>query len=330
MPLPAGSARRLAWLLIGILIGSALFLALPEPARRAATTPIAALVQPAARSTEPVRSDDAEALADDAAPDASSAPAVSAATLAIEFGGDLHPLAQRLLPQALAGDAEAQHQLATVVAVCDAELKRFAGRAELDEFLAGVPARQGIDPERYAELQRDRFEACDGFRAEGLERFGGAADWTARAAAAGHPLATLEQEMRGNALGFEADLAAQRRAALAALESRRPEAFMQLLELEFPDGDGPDARDATPNAVAWWLMACTRGYPCGAEARWRREQVAFRGGQRAELGWEEALLFDLDKHQRVQAQERAAELGRLLDAGDHEAMLPLTLRDAPP
>jgi hypothetical protein len=77
-------------------------------------------------------------------------------------------------------------------------------------------------------------------------------------------------------------------------------------------------------------LACERGYPCGPEVRWRREQLAFRGGQRAELGWDDTLLFDLPAHEREQARERAAELGRALDAGEVETLLPLVLRDPRP
>ncbi len=318
--MPGLTIHRLTWLLIGILVGLALLLTLPERKPVALPTVIATdgPAHPAASAPSEVPADAGPAVA----PSTSAATPLNAAGRALQFDDDLHALARTLLPLATAGDAESQYSLALIVRECHFELARHGDRAALDGFLEGVPRRSGIDPEQYAALQRSRFEACDGFRTDPIDAYGTDAELFARAATAGQPMAALELELRAPLRGAPLDPEALRNAARAALASRRPEAFLLLLELEFPDEDGPAARDATPNAVAWWLLACARGYPCGPEARWRREQIAFRGGQRADLDWDDALLFDLPAHQREQARERAVELGRALDAGEVETILP--------
>jgi TPR repeat protein len=326
-------ARRLAWSLVGVLGGLSLILALPErgdaPASTAAT-PGGEITSPQTRP-DGARAAPSAAGAERTDPAASAAaPLMSAGMLALQRDSDLHALARELVPQAEAGDAEAQYSLALVLRECQFDVRRHPDRAEFDKFIESVPRRSGIDPVAYAEFQRSRFDACDGFRSDPVEAFGADVEWFERAATAGHPLARLERELRAPLEGRTSDSVALRDAARDALASRRPEAFLQLLELEFPEADAPEGRDATPNAVAWWLLACARGLPCGPEARWRREQVAFRGGQRTMLGWEDALLFDLPGHEREQARERAAELGRALDAGALEEILPLIVREPRP
>jgi hypothetical protein len=321
----SAALRRLAWLLVGVLFGLALLLAIPDrkpegPPRE--QTPSAPAVGAAAGSAAAVAP---TAAANEARDERGTADA-NAAVHALQQGHDLHALALELLPRAEADDAEAQYSLALITSHCLFELKRYADRAAFEEFLETVPRRSGIDPEQYATFQRRSFEACDGFRADPIHRYIADPDWSARAADAGHPLAALERELRVPG-GVEArDPAALRSAARAALASGRPEAFMLLLELEFPDDADDEARDATPNAIAWWLLACQRGYPCGPEARWRHERRAFRSGPSGDLDWEDALLFDLPAHEREQARDRAAELGRALDEGELDAVLPLMVR----
>jgi len=318
-------ARRIAWLFVGVLAGLAFVFVLPTRSVTPRTPGTAVAPAP----SDPAAAADAATPSAQAAlgPSGAARPAVGRATLALELNGDLHALARELLPRAEAGDGEAQYGLALVLRACDLELKRHADRAALDDFLESVPRRSGVDPGNYAALQRDQFDACDGFRDDPLNRYAAEPDWLSRAAAAGHPLAVLERELRAPGDHAARDPEALRDAALATIASHRPEGFLQLMELEFPDTDGPEARDATPNAVAWRLLACARGYPCGPDAHWHREQDAFRGSQRAELGWDDALLFDLPAHEREQARERAAELGRLLDAGADDELLPLALHE---
>ena len=319
--------RRLAWMLVGALGGLGLLLTLPE-------RPVATVPGAAPPSTRAELQTARVALTDDHTdePTRTTAPAqgLSPALRTLELGGDLHALARELLPAATAGDTESQYGLALVVRECHFELSRNPDRAAFDRFLEGVPRRSGIDPQQYAALQRDRFVACDGFRDDPIDRYGSDAEWFSRAAAGGHPIATLELELRKVREAKPRDAEALHDAAVAALATRRPDAFLLLLELEFPDEDGPATRDAAPNATAWRLLACQRGYPCGPEARWRREQFAFRGSQRAELGWDDALLFDMPAHEREQARDRAAELARALDAGELDAVLPLPLREPQP
>lgn len=326
-------ARRLAWSFVGVLGGLSLILALPERGDAPASTAVTpgtggAGPQAGSASARTGPAADGAERPDPSAPTA--APVLSAAMLALQLDGDLHALARELLPRAEAGDAEAQYSLALIVRECGFEVHRHADRAALDAFIESVPRRSGFDPEAYGALQRSRFEACDGFRADPIEAYGADGQWFARAATAGHPLARLERELRAPLEGRMREAAALRDAARAALASRRPEAFLLLLELEFPEGDEPVARDAAPSAAAWWLLACARGFPCGQGALWRREAIALRGGQRAMLDWEDALLFDLAGHERELARERASELGRALDAGELEAILPLSVRQPEP
>ena len=323
------AARRLAWLFVGALVGLALLLTLPDRTARDVTGSRAAPdgSMPGITGT---RTSSVPAPTSGGRAPAIVPATVNAAVLAIERGNDLHALAGALLDDARDGETEAQFSLAFILRYCATEVPRYADRAEFEESLRSVPARTGLDPELYTALQRQQFEACDGFRADPLDGFGTFEDWMMRAAASGHPLAELERQMHPGSFDAQFERDRLQRAARAALASGRPEALLMMFALEFPDQDEPGARDATPQATAWQLLACQRGYPCGPDVRWRREQLAFRGGQRADLGWEDALLFDLEPHEREQARERAGELARALDAGELEAVLPLTLRNPPP
>jgi hypothetical protein len=307
-------AVRFAWLAIGVLAGLALLLALPS--RPPARPPAAAADARATPATVP---------ADAAAPDPMPSAAAGSARAAIEHAAALQPLAAELLPAAQAGDRDAAYALAQVLAHCTAV--RARGLAEGDDDARLATARAGTDAARYAELWARRADACRGFDDDPLEGYGTSARWLDAAADAGQPVAVLERLLAPTRAADGDDGTALAAAVRAALASGRSDALQLIGPLEHPYSDGVAARDAAARAVAWSLLACRRGYPCDPDADWRRELLAFRGGPQPEMDAEDALLFDLEPHQRELAREHAAELEALLGAGRFDEMMPAPLRD---
>jgi hypothetical protein len=339
---PTGSpAHRLAWLLVGVLLGLSLLVWLPR-GRSEAVAPGSAAT---AATTTTTAADGATAV-EAAAPELRAATAALApsrvlpmnrANRAIELGLDLHALAVELLPRAEAGDAEAQYSLMRIVETCEHELARFgdeaalaARRDELMERAAGIhgPAAAALDEERY--------RMCDGFRRDDLARLGERDAWLLRAAEQGHPLASVALAVeldRGSPDGVpltDAErVARQRQLFLVGLGSGRPEALLEGFAFDPGDAQADDGWAPSPQGVAWLLLACARGLECSRAARWRRELEAF-GGLPPYEDWAEALLFDLPSYQREAAMEHARAIAAALDRGDIEAALPGALREGAP
>lgn len=327
-------ARRLAWLLVGALIGLSLLMWLPRGPRAASTAEIAPTSRPDDRavpagvSTLP----DQQALTSALAP-RTKLP-MNRANRAIQLGLDLHALADELLPTAEGGDAEARYSLSQIIETCGYELTRYADEAalaarreELLERAAGIHGHAAVA------LDEERYRMCDGFRRDPLARFGERAEWLQRAVEAGHPLASVTQAIeldRGPAPGepllTDAErLARQRELFLVGLESGRPEALWEGFVFEAGDAPTQTSWSPAPEGVAWLLLACARGLECSRNARWRREWEMLAGMPPYD-DWSEALLFDLPPYQRETALARARELAAALDRGDAESILPATLQ----
>lgn len=338
-------ARRLAWLLIGVLLGLGLLLWLPPGPADQAPVPAPSRAS-SAEGTTPAPVDPAavRAAVEILGPAQAAVRPMNPAARAIELGEDLHALALELLAAAEDGEPEAQYSLYRIVDACEHELARFADAEALAARRAELMSRAaGIHGPAAAALDEERFRMCDGFRRDPLERFGAALAWLTAAADAGHPLAsaTLATEMDrhgdlGLALGAgrapvdDAERRDRQRALfLTGIASGRPEALWE--GFAFDAGEFPliDQWSPAPEGVAWLLLACARGHECSRAARWRRELEAI-GGLPPYEDWAEALLFDLPPYQRERALERARELAAALDRGDAAAVLPTALRgDAP-
>lgn len=326
-----GPARRLAWLLIGVLLGLALLLWLPHGPRGAAEPPRLADREPATALTAPSPTAPRHELdrptATVGARDRAPIPLpMNRGTRAAMLDEDLHALAVQLLPLAAAGDAEAEYSLVEVLGACRDDLGRFADRAALDAHLLTLSQRRGIEPGRVADLNRRRFEACAGFRAAGIEPFGDRTEWLQRAAESGHPLARLAMLEHPDSTRDLApdDLRRIRHDVVrAGLASGRPEALFETLAYEFSDTPGEDTT-AVPYAVAWWLVACARGLECGPDSREWRERQAY-GGMPQYEAWEDMVLYDVDASDREAARERAREILRALDAGEIDSVIPARL-----
>lgn len=339
------SARRLAWLLVGALVGLSTLLLLP----RGRPAPATDAPREAANRTEDWGgSEDADAVTPSPAPGdaprvAPAAPvrpsSMNRANRAVELGEDLHALATALLPAAEAGDAEAQYSLSRIIDTCAYELTRFPDKAALDrrreELLTRVVGLQGP---AVAALDTERFEMCDGFREDPIERFGTRDDWFKRALAQGHPLAGIDALVNPNMdpervarPGDQTELpkSMARARFIAGIRSGRPEALWASFALDSGELSIGGMWTASADAVAWLLVACRRGYACDRNARWRREGEAF-GGQPVYQDPVDALLFDLPLNERDAARVRADEIAAALERGDIDAIMPDMLKDAPP
>ena len=336
---PTGSpARRLAWLLIGVLLGLSLLMWLPRgrPAASApgATAP-ASTAAAAGASTLDAAAPERRAVAAALAP-----PRIlpmNRTNRAIELGEDLHALAVALLSAAEAGDAEAQYSLHRIIDACEYELARFRDEAALaarrDELMERTG---GIHGPAAAALDEERYRMCDGFRRDDLARFGERDAWLLRAAEQGHPLASVALAVeldRGSPDGVPLSdaerVARQRELFLVGLRSGRPEALWEGFAFDAGDLSFEERWSPSPEGVAWLLLACARGFECSRAARWRREFEAI-GGLPPYEDWAEAILFDLPLHSREAALARARELAAALDRGDAEAILPSALREDAP
>jgi len=318
---------RLAWLLIGTLLGLALFLALPERPVPRSGTAVPSTAEPAPDAPGAGGTD---ALTDDAA--LTVVPGtIGPAVRAVELGDDLHALAVALLPAAEDGDREAQFGLARILPHCAAALDKHADHAQHDEGGAdpALLRPSGADPERYAAVWERRYAACAGFADQPLEAFGDPAHWRQQALAGGHPVLVLRDALGAPPAGSTPlDREALAELVVATLRARRVDAFEMLGALEWAPTDSPDARDAQAGEVAWMLLACRSGFPCGPDADWLLARRAFRAGPLPASDAEDELLFDLPPHERALAQERAAELEAALAAGRWDAMMPAPLRTA--
>jgi len=330
-------ARRLAWLLIGVLVGLSLLMVLPHGSRPKSTPPAdGTAASVAARPSLPVDAGTPAAPEVVAALAARSVRPMNRANLAIDRGEDLHALAVQILERAESGHAEAQYSLYRIIDTCAYELTRFKDEAELAERRTELMERpSGYRGPAAAALEVEQYRMCDGFRADPIERFGDADDWLLRAVDAGHPLASVALAVEldrsspdGAPLSDAERIARQRELFLIGLRSGRPEALWE--GFAFDAGDPLKSEDRwspAPEGMAWLLLACARGLECSRAARWRRELEAVEGIPPYE-DWAEALMFDLPLHQRETALARARELAAALDRDDTESMLPAALRGA--
>jgi hypothetical protein len=196
---------------------------------------------------------------------------------------DYWAYAHNILPAAIAGNADAQFYLSTVIDRCSMDNKMYFQRRGVT-----LAVDQGLQWALQRHLSIDVAQAvydrCHKFLESDARDLGSADDWLARATAAGQPLAQATTALRlftqqtlqsaqgaGGAPNPDAppriDSQQDPRQLLrAAVESRDPEVLFSIGAAQgYLDAQNPDP---TLSQFAWWLVACERGLDCSANAEW--------------------------------------------------------------
>jgi hypothetical protein len=242
---------------------------------------------------------------------------------------DYWDYAHQALPAAKAGNADAQFYLSRVLERCDEDnrmyFQRRGQRITLDEGL-----QYAVKRHLPIEIAQSVYEKCREFQENDPAELGSAADWLAKATAAGQPLAQsttalklLIQEGRQNdarAGGVPNPYANStiesnsdpRALFRSAVESKDPEVLFAIGE-----ADGmlhPGNTDSSTTQFAWWLVACQRGLDCSENADWVKNSCGDNAVCRsASSPSDRVRSFAGDEWPDV--QQRAREISANLDAG---------------
>jgi hypothetical protein len=233
-------------------------------------------------------------------------------------------LAHSLHDAAVNGDPVAQYHLYWTLDYCHKYYRLYFGRA---------PKRRTLDEGlRWAALNQDSLDAEEGRRVHerchALEEFhaldfGDRESWLAKAAAARQPHAQLVMATRifqdaAPKAGDQGELvrAVGRALVAEALGSRDPEVIFDVANMLHWRSGG--ATYAEGEHEAWLLVACQRGMDCSPGAE--RTKTACRFIPNCQPY---ETLVDMMRRTVSDAGEvdaRAAELNRLIDAGDWTAL----------
>jgi hypothetical protein len=242
---------------------------------------------------------------------------------------DYWDYAHKILPAAKAGNADAQFYLSRAIGRCDEENKMYfqhgGRRLTLDEGLQFAVQRH-----LPIETAQSVFEKCHSFQDNDSTELGSAADWLAKATAAGQPIAqsTTASQMMAQEIQQDFSKAAgvpnpdttipiqnkadPRELLRAAVESKDPEVLFDIGEAQaFLD---PANNDNNTVRFAWWLVACQRGLDCSANAEWVKNSCA-GDPQCASANSPSDLVRSLAGDRWSDVEQRAQQISAKLDAG---------------
>jgi hypothetical protein len=234
-----------------------------------------------------------------------------------------------VLPAAKAGNPDAQFYLSRVLERCDEDNRMYfqhrGQRVGLDEGL-----QYAVKRHLSIEVAQSVYDKCHEFQENDLAELGSAADWLAKATAAGQPLAEtttaaklLLQEMQQNLAraggvpnpntspGIESG-ADPRALFRSALVSKDPEVLFVIGE--FQGLLDPASIDSNARRFAWWLVACQRGFDCSENADWVKNSCGDNAGCLSASGPTDRVR-SLAGDQWPDVQQRAKEISANLDAG---------------
>ena len=199
-------------------------------------------------------------------------------------GQDAMAFVEGLLPEAHAGNREAQYAIYEALFYCDDTYKlyfeRRTRRLTLDEALAQAARLPGVNIKE----MRASHATCNALKSADAGRYGSARDWLRKSSDLGLPMAqgrnastTLTEDMLtrfpagASARPSDEELAARNAAAsrlmLTALNSRDPAVTWELANtLNLFTGH---LADDNGDMWVWRLAACKQGYDCSATARWK-------------------------------------------------------------
>jgi hypothetical protein len=242
--------------------------------------------------------------------------------------------ANKILPAAKNGDSDAQFYLSRLLERCDEDNRMYFQRGgqklPLDEGL-----RFAVKRHLSIEVAQSVFDRCHEFQENDLAQLGSAADWLAKATAAGQPLAEattaskiLTQSMlqnfaRAGGVPNPSGMAKiesgvdPRKLLRAAVESKDPEVLFSIGEEQ--GVLNPSNSDTVTMQFAWWLVACQRGLDCSENANWVKNSCG-DDAQCASAGGPEDRVRTLAGDKWPEVQQRAREIDAKLDAGQWGAL----------
>jgi len=241
---------------------------------------------------------------------------------------DYWAYAHQVLPAGKAGNADAQFYLSRALERCDEDnrlyFQRRGQRLTLDEGL-----QYAVKRHLSIEVAQSVYEKCHQFQENDSAEFGSAADWLAKATAAGQPLAEtttasklLVQEMQQNFpragdvpnpnTSPKIENASDPRSLFrSAVVSKDPEVLFVI-----GDSQGlldPASSDSNTRRFAWWLVACQRGFGCSENAEWVKKSCGDDAGCRSASSPSDRVR-SLAGDQWPEVQQRAQEISAALDA----------------
>ena len=193
---------------------------------------------------------------------------------------DYYALAKELLPQAQAGDPEAQYVLFMTYRMCfdssGIERKYYENVNAVREN--AIKYGLSVDDAVY------RYQQCHGFNTDDAKSLGDPWDWLQKATNAGYPMAqaqTASERFLQNSLkaavraggsptdptvnlppiGGDAD---PRDLLTAAVQSGDPDVLIEIANLQLRLNPTQPRDVITLNSIAWRYIACQRGADCSA------------------------------------------------------------------
>ena len=237
--------------------------------------------------------------------------------------------AQQILPAAKTGNADAQFYLSRVISKCAEDNKMYFQRKgrtlTLDEGLQFAVQRH-----LPMEVAQSVYEKCHNFQESNVAELGSASDWLKKATAAGQPVAQATTAFNILTQGLQEDFAKAagvanpnteevfesgsdpRELLRVAVQSKDPEVLFNIGEAQALLD--PSNLDKNTNRLAWWLIACERGFDCSASASWV-ENTCGGDPNCASINSSTDRIRALAGDNWPSVQQRAQEISGKLDAG---------------
>lgn len=236
-------------------------------------------------------------------------------------------------PAAASGNAEAAYVTAKALKYCNEGLGRFFRKPDgHTRSLGEAQNRWAARAAGYQQEIVDIYDRCHAFLddQERTAQLSSANSWLDRAVAAGYAPAEAEKadDMRVAALlahgdpgdgsgGKSGELSGASRLAISAAASGDPDAVIKMAN--WVDPTARSEEDYGNLVSAWQLVACERGYDCGASSEWLRSlcnyDVQCASGQSFTDYLRRQLGSRFEDVQRLAAQIKAA-----VDAQDSTAI----------
>jgi TPR repeat protein len=241
----------------------------------------------------------------------------------LDDSGNYSQYVNSILAAAKNGDPDAQYYLSKALRYCDGGyrnyLQRSGRRLTLDEGL-----QFAVKTHRPFDLVQTVYDRCHELMEQGPSEIGTAQDWLDKATRSGQPAAQgmtavllLNQEALRSigapnpepSMGVDAD---PRELLRAAVQSRDPEVLWNVGLAQ--RAINQSSEEKVTNQLAWWIVACQRGFDCGANADWFRLACHYDSNCAPGETGLDYLQRNASQISPV-AQERAVEINAKLDAG---------------
>lgn len=245
--------------------------------------------------------------------------------------------AHQLLPDARAGNPDAQYYLSAIIVNCDTIMDLYFSEQgkplTLDEGLLKAAKVSQVHHVDQVPQAQEGFDRCHEFREHDAADLGSADDWLNKATLAGQPIAQattaqrrLFQDFMKAAVSAGTVQATQLTAALpiggtidprellrSAVKSLDPQVLETIGQVQYLLD--PSSPDSNVEHFAWAYVACQRGLNCSPTSHWAQDcpsncNVSSPAG--VMMGWSGSDW--------PAVQQRAHEINARLDAGQWDEL----------